>query len=95
MCYNLGDFEFLIMVLQFNLVKYFCGYISFSLWDVGVLVGFLDYNSNVYGVFNGNRDDGLKLNFYNVNIGLIIGFNFGEWWLRKCFNICWNNDGGV
>ncbi|EKN3460195.1 fimbria/pilus outer membrane usher protein [Yersinia enterocolitica] len=93
--YNSGDFELSITVPQFNLVKHPRGYISPSLWDAGAPVGFLDYNSNVYGVFNGNRDDGAKSNSYNANIGLITGLNLGEWRLRKRLNTRWNNDGGA
>ncbi|SUP66528.1 outer membrane usher protein [Yersinia enterocolitica] len=93
--YNSGDFELSITVPQFNLVKHPRGYISPSLWDAGAPVGFLDYNSNVYGVFNGNRDVGSKSNSYNANIGLITGLNLGEWRLRKRLNTRWNNDDGA
>ncbi|EOZ8772039.1 TPA: fimbrial biogenesis outer membrane usher protein [Yersinia enterocolitica] len=93
--YNSGDFELSITVPQFNLVKHPRGYISPSLWDAGAPVGFLDYNSNVYGVFNGNRYVGSKSNSYNANIGLITGLNLGEWRLRKRLNTRWNNDDGA
>ncbi|CNG75193.1 fimbria/pilus outer membrane usher protein [Yersinia intermedia] len=93
--YNSGDFELLITVPQFNLVKNPRGYINPNLWDAGEPVGFLDYNSNIYGVFNGNKDNGPKSNSYNGNIGLIAGVNLGEWRLRKRLNTRWNNTDGT
>ncbi|MDN0096452.1 fimbria/pilus outer membrane usher protein [Yersinia rohdei] len=93
--YNSGDFELLITVPQFNLVKNPRGYINPSLWDAGGAVGFLDYNSNIYSVFNGSNDNGSKSNSYIGNIGLITGANIGEWRLRKRLNTSWTNTGGM
>lgn len=93
--YDAGDFELSIRVPQYNLVKNPRGYINPSLWDAGGPVGFLDYNSNVYSVFNGSNDNGAKSNSYIGNIGLITGANIGEWRLRKRLNTSWTNSGGM
>ncbi|MGE4802236.1 fimbria/pilus outer membrane usher protein [Yersinia hibernica] len=93
--YDSGDFELLITVPQFNLVKNPRGYINSNLWDAGAPVGFLDYNSNIYSVFNGGNDSGTKSNSYIGNIGLITGANIGEWRLRKRLNTSWTNSGGM
>ncbi|CNK81429.1 fimbria/pilus outer membrane usher protein [Yersinia aldovae] len=93
--YNSGDFELSITVPQFNLVKHPRGYIDSSLWDAGGPVGFLDYNSNIYSVFNGHHDNDSASNSYNGNIGLSAGVNIGEWRLRKRLNSSWANDDGM
>ncbi|QKJ05047.1 fimbria/pilus outer membrane usher protein [Yersinia mollaretii] len=93
--YNSGDFELSMTVPQFNLVKHPRGYIDPSLWDSGGPVGFLDYNSNIYSVFNGQNNNDAASNSYNGNIGLITGVNIGEWRLRKRLNSNWTNTGGM
>nr|WP_174847305.1 fimbria/pilus outer membrane usher protein [Yersinia artesiana] len=93
--YNSGDFELSITVPQFNLVQHPRGYINASLWDSGKPVGFLDYNSNIYSVFNGQNDNNASSNSYYGNIGLITGVNIGEWRLRKRLNTSWTNSDGA
>ncbi len=96
--YNSGDLELSLTVPQFNLVHHPRGYIDSSLWDAGGTVGFLDYNSNVYSIFNGrsNSDVGSdNSNSYNSNIGLSAGINLGEWRFRKRLNTTWSNSSGM
>lgn len=89
--YNPADFELSLEVPQINLIPQPRGYIDPSRWDAGSTVGFLDYSSNFYSLFQNanNGDDG---DSWQGNLGLLTGLNFAGWRLRKRINSDWTND---
>lgn len=82
--YNDGDLELNIIIPQANMVAVPRGYIDPKRWESGETAGFIDYNANIYNA----SSDAQKEN-YSGNIGLLMGFNAGEWRLRKRINSSW------
>jgi outer membrane usher protein len=91
--YNSGDLELSIQVPQYNVIKRPRGYIDPLLWDAGKTVAFVDYNSSLYSSFyDGRSQDAVSKNYYG-NLGLMLGFNIGEWRFRKRTNLSWSSQG--
>uniref|UniRef100_UPI0036F1C129 fimbria/pilus outer membrane usher protein n=1 Tax=Siccibacter colletis TaxID=1505757 RepID=UPI0036F1C129 len=82
--YNDGDFELNITVPQANLAAVPRGYIDPKRWESGETAGFVDYNANLYDASSDDNEEN-----YSGNIGLLMGFNVGEWRLRKRINSNW------
>lgn len=89
--YNPADFELTLEVPQINLIPQPRGYIDPSRWDAGSTVGFLDYSSNFYSLFQ-NANNGGDGDSWQGNLGLLTGLNFAGWRLRKRINSDWTND---
>lgn len=89
--YNGSDFELNLRIPQLYVRSTPSGYIDPSLWDAGETVGFLDYQGNVYSVFQGANDEMGRQNRYTSSLLLAGGVNLGRWRLRKRINSSWAN----
>ncbi|WP_105738541.1 fimbria/pilus outer membrane usher protein [Cronobacter dublinensis] len=89
--YNSADFELTLDVPQINLLPQPRGYIDPSRWDAGSTAGFVDYNGSFYRLFQ-NENKGTGGDSWQGNLGLLTGFNFHGWRLRKRINSDWSND---
>nr|WP_261644130.1 fimbria/pilus outer membrane usher protein [Erwinia mallotivora] len=94
--YDSGDFLLSVVVPQVNIVQFPRGYIDPNTWDSGVTAGFIDYNANLYSLNYGSSTySGSSKTTYTNNIGLLAGFNFAGWRLRKRLNTNWSNRYGM
>lgn len=82
--YNDGDFELNITVPQANTMALPRGYIDPKRWETGETAGFVDYNANLYDASSDANEES-----YSGNVALLLGFNAGEWRVRKRLNSSW------
>ncbi|WP_435946894.1 fimbria/pilus outer membrane usher protein [Dryocola sp. BD586] len=89
--YQAGDFNLDLTVPQAYLVRYPRGYTDPASWDSGVSAGLLDYNGNFYAQENAGRFSSADAHSLSGNLGLLAGFNFYDWRLRKRINTHWTS----
>lgn len=87
--YVTGDFFLELTVPQASLVQYPRGYTDPNTWDSGVTAALLDYNSNFYVQQNSGQTASNSKHTASGNLGLLAGFNFYDWRLRKRLNTNW------
>lgn len=86
--YDSGSQQLYLTVPQAYLRNDGYGYVDPELWDRGINVFMLGYQSNYYTMTsNGKTSD-------SAFVGLNSGLNFGAWQLRHNGNYAWQNDVG-
>ncbi|MCT4703375.1 fimbrial biogenesis outer membrane usher protein [Enterobacteriaceae bacterium H20N1] len=89
--YQAGDFNLDLTVPQAYLVRHPRGYTDPASWDSGVTAALLDYNSNFYAQQTSDRFSSADGRSLSGNLGLLAGFNFYDWRLRKRINTHWTS----
>ncbi|MFP2516971.1 fimbria/pilus outer membrane usher protein [Buttiauxella agrestis] len=87
--YDSSEFELELVVPQANLVTLPRGYVDPARWESGVTAGYLDYSANVYDATSSEDKENLS-----GNLGMLMGFNIGQWRLRNRLNTSWSQDEG-
>lgn len=87
--YDDSVFELDLNVPQANLVALPRGYVDPARWESGVTAGYVDYSANVYD--STSHDDKENL---SGNLGMLLGFNAGDWRFRQRLNTSWSQQDG-
>ncbi len=90
--YEGGEFELYLRIPQANVKRTPRGYIDPSLWDAGTTAGFIDYEGNLWSLFQGGDDNDGRASNHSFLLALNGGINLGGWQFRKRMNLNWSSN---